>query len=149
VKTDHFSINVPKTWKKSADLDVPNTKYGSIELSYASPDVKYGFSNNLLILSDELKTPMTSKRYAELNQVQSTQKYLEYTKLKNDALLFSDGDDSQVYTFEARYNATTPRMKFVQTAKVCGTKVYLIHVALSLDKDPATYIDLLKSFSCQ
>jgi hypothetical protein len=149
VEMPHFSMNIPKNWKKNTELDMPNTKYWNIELSYISPDVKYGFSNNLVILSDDLKTPMTSKKYAELNQVQSTKKYLEYTKLKNDTILFSDEDDSQVYIFEARYNTTTPRMKFIQTAKVCGTKVYLLHIALSLDKDPGTYTDLLKSFACK
>jgi len=149
VQTINFSLSLPKTWKKSDGIDLPATKYGTIELSYTSPDVKYGFSNNILILSDELKTPMTSYKYAQLNQVQTTQKYLEYTKLKNDALLFPDGDTSQVYTFEARYNTSTPRMKFVQSAKVCGTRVYLLHVSLSLEKDPATYIDLLKSFQCR
>jgi hypothetical protein len=149
IQTNNFSLNLPKNWKKSDDIDLPSTKYGTIELSYASLDVKYGFSNNILILSDELKTPMTSTKYAQLNQVQTTQKYLEYTKLKNDPILYPDGDTSQVYTFEARYNTSTPRMKFVQTAKVCGTRVYLLHVTLSLEKDPATYIDLLKSFQCQ
>lgn len=93
--------------------------------------------------------PVTSKKYSELNNVQTTKKYLEYTKLKNEAILFSDSDESMLYIFEARYNTATPRMKFLQTAKVCGTRVYLMHIALSLDKSADTYKDILKTFECR
>ena len=91
---------------------------------------------------------MTSKRYSELNQIQTTRNYLEYTKISDDAILFVGDDESRVTVFEARYNTTTARMKFIQTAKVCGTKVYLIHAAIALDKNPDNYISLFKTFTC-
>lgn len=91
---------------------------------------------------------MTSKKYSELNQIQTTRNYLEYTKITDDAILFVGDDESRVTVFEARYNTTTARMKFIQTAKVCGTKVYLIHAAIALDKNPDNYIDLFKTFTC-
>ena len=63
--------------------------------------------------------PVTSKKYSKLNYIQTTKRYLEYTKLKSEPILFSDSDESYLYIFEARYNTTTPRMRFLQTAKVC------------------------------
>lgn len=111
--------------------------------------MRYGFSNNIIILEDTLDVPMTSKRYSELNNIQTTRNYLEYTKLSDEALLYSDDDEARIYVFEARYNTTTQRMKFVQTAKVCGTTVYLMHAAIALDKDAGNYVNLLKSFQCK
>ena len=132
-----FSLSVPEDWTEPKNTDLPSPRQGEIAVSLLSPEVKYGFSNTLLVMKDVLKSPVTSKKYSE------------YTKLADDALLFEDSDESRVYTFEARYNATTPRMKFVQTAKVCGTDVYLLHVALSLDKNTKNYIDLFRTFLCK
>lgn len=59
-----------------------------------------------------------------------------------------DDDESRVTVFEAKYNNTTARMKFIQTAKVCGTHVYLLHAATTIDKDAGNYIKLFKTFVC-
>ncbi len=92
---------------------------------------------------------MTSRRYSELNNLQTTKNYLEYTKTTDADFTFLDNETSRIYVFEARYNQTTPRMKFIQTARVCGTHVYLLHFSLSLDKDAAIYAKLLESFTCK
>lgn len=144
-----FSLMVPKTWTEANQTTLPNPKNGTIELAYISPEVKYGFSNNIVVMANDLPDPITSKKYSELNQLQTSKNYLEYTKLTDADILFSDDEISRVTTFEARYNETAPRMKFVQTAKVCGKKVYLIHLSLSLDKDPSLYIPVLQSFQCK
>jgi hypothetical protein len=118
-------------------------------MATVSPEVRYGFSNNIVIMRDSLNTPVTSKKYSEINQIQTTRNYLEYTKISDAAILFDDDDESRIYTFQARYNTTTPRMQFIQTAKVCGTTVYLMHAAIALDKDAANYVKLFKSFQCK
>lgn len=100
-------------------------------------------------MSDSLNGIITSTRYAELNSVQSSQKYLEYTKLLDDPIIFTDTDQSRVTVFEAKYNPSTPRLKFIQTAKVCGTSVFLIHFSLALDKVADPYIALAKTFTCK
>jgi hypothetical protein len=91
---------------------------------------------------------MTSKKYSEMNQIQTSKNYLEYGKISDGAILFQDDDDSRVTVFEAKYNSTTPKIKFIQTAKVCGTTVYLIHAGITLDKSSENYIKLFKTFSC-
>jgi hypothetical protein len=144
-----FTMNVPDTWVNNTTATLPIPRHGTISMTAVSPEVRYGFSNNIIIMQDTLDTPMTSRKYSELNQIQTTRNYLEYTKLSDDVILFGDEDESRVYVFEARYNTTTQRMKFIQTAKVCGTKVYLMHAAIALDKDAANYVSLFKSFQCK
>lgn len=100
-------------------------------------------------MKDSLNGIITSSRYAELSGVQSSKNYLEYTKLQDNPIIFSDTDESRITVFEAKYNPTTPRLKFIQTSKVCGTNVYLIHFSISLDKSPDAYIALAKTFSCK
>jgi hypothetical protein len=144
-----FSMQVPTLWKSNTGVLLPNPKSGSLELALISPDVRYGFSNNLVIMKDNLNGIISSKKYAELNSVQTTRNYLEYTKIQDELILFSDSDESRISVFEAKYNPATPRLKFIQTAKVCGTSVYLIHFSLALDKSPDAYIALAKTFSCK
>jgi hypothetical protein len=140
---------VPKNWSGSSIEALPNPRIGSIIAAYVSPDVKAGFSNNLVILQDILANIMTSSRYSELNNIQTTKNYLEYKKITDTPFTFTDGETSRLYVFEARYNENTPKMKFIQTARVCGTKVYLLHFTLSLDKNPEIYSKLLESFTCK
>jgi hypothetical protein len=142
-------MDIPDTWSTTPSRDIPTPRKWVVALTAISPEVRYGFSNNIIIMKDSLDTPVTSKKYSELNQIQTTRNYLEYAKISDDAILFRDDDESRVSVFEAKYNTTTSRMKFVQTAKVCGTSVYLLHAAIALDKNPENYIDLFRTFECQ
>ncbi len=144
-----LSMQVPTLWVTNTGVLLPSPKSGSLELALISPDIRYGFSNNLVIMKDQLNGIISSKKYAELNSIQTAKNYLEYTKIQDDLILFSDSDASRVLVFEAKYNPATPRLKFIQTAKVCGTQVYLIHFSLALDKSPDAYIALAKTFTCK
>lgn len=144
-----FSMQVPDLWKTNTASLLPNPKTGTLELTLISPDVRYGFSNNLVVMEDSLNGIISSKKYAELNSAQTHRNYLEYTKIQDDPILFSDSDESRVVVFEAKYNPSTPKLKFIQTAKVCGTNVYLIHFSIALDKSPDAYIALAKTFTCK
>lgn len=44
-------------------------------------------------MRDTLEVPMTSKKYIEMNQIQTTRNYLEYTKISDESVLFSDDDE--------------------------------------------------------
>lgn len=144
-----FSMQVPALWNVNTGVLLGSPKSGSLELALMSPDVRYGFSNDLIIMKDTLNGIITSAKYAELNAIQTKWNYLEYTKIQSDPIIFSDTDESRVSVFEAKYNLATPKLKFIQTAKVCGTSVYLIHFAIALDKSPDAYIALAKTFTCE
>lgn len=143
-----FSISYPTTWNEVKNTDLPHPYRGMIVFARVSPEIKYGFSQNMLVMQDSLDIPVTSLSYSEKNNIQTTKNYLEYTKLQDDVISFNDSDTSRVYIFEARYNTTSQRMKFLQTAKVCGTKVFVLHITLGLDKDPAKYKELFSTFHC-
>jgi hypothetical protein len=81
-----------------------------------------------LILSDDLYEETTSKKYAIVNYAYTTSSYLEFLKLKEESIEFPDKDNSILYFFEAKYNLETAKRKFIQTAKVCNKKVYLITI---------------------
>jgi hypothetical protein len=127
-------MDIPSNWSTDSDKSIPEPKNGEIVLKAVSSEIRYGFSNNIIIMRDQLETPMTSKKYSEMNQIQTMKNYYEYSKISDEAILFADDDESRITVFEAKYNATTPKIKFIQTVKVCGTNIYLIHASMALDK---------------
>jgi hypothetical protein len=147
-ETEDITIRVPKTWSGKTTW-LPTPRIWSIVAAFVSPEIKQGFANNLLIISDTLVNIMTSRRYSELNNLQTKKNYYEYSGQREEDITFSDNETSRVYVFEARYNETTPKLKFIQTARVCGTKVYLLHFTLSPEKKSENYISLLKTFTCK
>ncbi len=153
VDNENFSFNIPWNWEVIKDKEsiLPKAKDWNIELAATSKSVVSGFSNNLLILSDDLKKLTTSKDYSILNNIWAEQDYLEYKKLSSKDIIFADDEVSIVYEFEARYNTDTPKLKFLQTASVCNkTKGYFITIALPTNvTDTSKYIELLSTFSCK
>lgn len=92
---------------------------------------------------------MTSKKYSLVNYALTTGTYKDFVKLSEKSIVFGDGDTSNIYVFEAKYNLQTPKQKFIQTAKVCGDTVYLMTFGLGLSTGATTrYEDMVKTFSC-
>ncbi len=144
-----FSTSLPKTWTQADVSLLPIPSRWSVVAAFIAPEVRYGFSHNYIIMMDEIKSPITSRKYSELNHIQTTKNYLEYTKLQQSVITFADTDTSTLYVFEARYNKTTSQMKFLQTAKVCGTRVYLLHASVALGQNTNNYEKLFSSFTCK
>ena len=82
--------------------------------------------------------------------VAARDEYTDYTELGLANISFSDGEEGSVYVFEARYNDTTPNLKFVQTARVCyPERVYAMTITLpAYIREHQQYIDMLATFSC-
>lgn len=145
-----FKINIPSSWINVESNDIPNPQSGKIELALTSSEISTWFANNMVILSEDLKETITSKSYAMTNYIRTTWSVLEYIKLNETNFSFIDNDEGKMYTFEAKYNTETPKRKFIQTAKVCGKKAYLMTIGISLDiTDTSKYESLLKSFECK
>jgi hypothetical protein len=148
-----FEMQVPKSWIIKSESELPKPKNGTVAAAWTSSDISSGFANNMLILKDTLAADadpkMTSRKYAVINQALTTGSYKEYTKLSDKTLTFSDKDEGLAVVFEAKYNAQTPKQKFIQVAKLCGRDVYLINIGLSLSNDSTDkYMELLSSFTC-
>lgn len=126
------------------------TKNGTIALALTSTDIVSGYSNNMSIIKEKLTEAMTSKKYSVVNYALTTGEYKEFVKLDEKVITFGDKDESNLYTFEAKYNTNTSKQKFLQTAKVCGDTVYLMTFGLGLSTPNTTkYEDLIKTFTCK
>jgi hypothetical protein len=68
----------------------------------------------MVIVSHKLATEKDSLEYSIANHVATTKDYLDYTKLDSQKITFADGDESQLYTFEAKYDIDKPTYKFLQ-----------------------------------
>jgi len=148
VEKNGISIVLPTGWQEASNADIPTIKHGSVVAAYTASGSTKGFRNNLVIIQDSLNGLITSAKYSEINHLQTTRNYLEYTDVAQEIITFSDTDTAPAYTFMARYNDTTPKAQFIQTAKVCGTTVYLIHFSLQAKEKPETYRELLSTFVC-
>ena len=148
-----FEIMIPTNWNILKDNEniLPKPKNWEISLATTSDELKYGFSNNLLILSQNLNKVINSLDFSVLNNVWASRDYLEYIKLESKNIVFSDNDKSMLYIFEAKYNQTTPKLKFLQIWKVCSiNKAHLLTIAISNEiKDTSKYEELLKTFKCK
>lgn len=152
IDSKEFSISLPEKWNVIEDYSsLPTPPKWEITLLANASDLKYGFSNNIVILSQDLWKFVSSKDFSILNNVGASREYLEYTRLESNDMNFSDGDITQAYVFEAKYNVQTPILKFVQFWKVCGTtRWHLITIAVSQDTkvmDP--YLEFAKTFTCK
>jgi hypothetical protein len=148
-----FSIWVPANWEiiDNSDGALPNPSSWKIELSAVSKEAKYGFKNNLIILSDKLNSFTTSSDFIIANSVWFKDSYLDYTLFDSKEITFSNEEKSLLYVFEARYNSSTPKLKFLQTAIVCNrTKAFLLTVSISpKNRDVSKYESLLSTFKCE
>lgn len=146
---NQFKLNVPKAWTQVDQKELPNINNGKLELALTSTEITAWFANNLVIISEDLQNTTTSLKYWITNYIRTTWSVQEYTKLNEESFKFSDNDESKLYTFEAKYNTQTPKRKFLQTAKICDKKAYLLTIGINLDNTGITkYETLLKSFSC-
>lgn len=149
---DWYSISIPNNWDIITNQDklLPEPSEGKIELSAQSESVKWGFVNNLLVLSDRLESFTDSSEYSISNNVWAQGEYIDYLELESENIEFFDGNQSQIYVFEAKYNSETPKLKFLQTAYVCNPNIgYFLTIAISPSvKDTEKYKTLLSTFSC-
>lgn len=153
-KIDHkeFTLSLPEKWKVIDDFSkLPVPRAGDISFIANAGEVKYGFTNNIIIVSQDLSKPVTSNDYSLLNNVWGSKDYFNYTKLSSQKITFSDKDTTTAYVFEAKYNVDTPVLKYIQFGKVCHQKkAYLITLAVSQDtKDVEPYIEFAKTFACK
>ncbi|MDD2871058.1 MAG: hypothetical protein PHS49_03635 [Candidatus Gracilibacteria bacterium] len=152
-ETANISIEVPSSWYVISDKEniLPKAKDGEIELAVSSDSVVNGFANNLLILSDDLQTYVTSSEFSMLNNIGAQTDYLDYTELDSKEFTYLDEEKSVLYTFEAKYNLDTPKLKFLQTAHICDqNKAYFLTLALPTTvKDTSKYEEFMATFACK
>lgn len=146
-----YSIWVPSNWEKidNADNLLPEPNFWQIESAFTSKDFIWGFSNNLLILSQDAPKWISSKDFAIWSNAGSPNDYLYYKKMFSKNITFVDKEESIIFVFRARYNEVTPKLIFLQTSRVCKEKVYFMTLALPTSiTDTTKYEKILETFSC-
>lgn len=150
-ENNNFQIKIPETWEiiKDTDKVLPKPKVWEINLVVRWKKETNWFANNLVILSENLTQNINSENYSISSQINSEKNYETYKKLKEEEITFLDETKSKLYFFEARYNSNVQTLNFIQTAKVCDKKWYLITIALSKNiKKIEKYKNILSSFEC-
>lgn len=146
-----YTLRVPASWQAVEASKITAPVAGKIELALRSLVNKRGFMNNLIILSDTLETPVTAAEYVSQSMLWASREYLSMTIENDEAVTFSDGEKSRMVIFRAKYNEVTEERLFFQTARLCGSTVYLITLGLENDTPPENYDryrPILSSFSC-
>jgi hypothetical protein len=108
---------------------------------------------SLIVLEDTIIGKLSSEQYARNDYNVSVKNYSGHRLLEEKKIDYIDGIPSILYTFEAKYNPDSPRMKFIQSSKICTNsdknKVYNITIALPPSiNDIEKYESLIKSLSC-
>lgn len=150
---DKFNMQIPANWIviSNDSKTLPEPKQGKIVLAASSSETKDGFSNNLVVLQNQLNYTTDSKTFSDLNNRWASSEYYSYKAVSQSDATFSDGDTSTIYTFQAQYNAGTPKLTFLQAGRVCsGNNSFFLTIALPMNiTDTAKYEDILKTFACK
>lgn len=150
---EFFSIQIPTNWVilNGDDKVLPAPSVWNIALSIASPDMVNGFSNNLLILEDDLSYKITSSDFSKMNNDSSKKSYDDYVVREEKEIEFADGEKSTLFVFDAKYDSKTPKLTFLQTARICQEKKsFFLTLALPMDiKETARYEEMFSTFECK
>lgn len=146
-----YSIRVPASWEKLDPTKIVAPVQGTIELVMRSFVNKRGFMNNLVILSDTLEADATASEYVSQSMLWAAREYISLSVENQEQMTFADGENSRLVIFRAKYNEVTEEHLFLQTARICGKKVYLMTIGLENDTEVNSYDryrSILKSFTC-
>jgi hypothetical protein len=146
-------MQIPANWiiLDKNSRSVPSPSQGKVALAVTSSEAVNGFSNNLVILENTLNYETTSKNFSDLNNIGASEEYYSYALENNKEITFSDDEVSSLYSFTAQYSPSTPKLRFLQTGRICEKKnSFFLTIALSANiTDTAKYEDILKSFECK
>lgn len=147
-----YTLRVPASWAAVDASKIVTPTRGKLELAMRSLISKRGFMNNLIILSDDILAETTSAEYVAQSMLWASREYLSTTIESDEVMKFDDGGTSRLVVFRAKYNEVTEEHLFMQTARICGSKVYLM--TLGLENDTANesydrYRPILESFTCK
>lgn len=152
-ETPDFTMDIPQNWVVFGEGSnaIPKPKVWEIALAVSSTESTGGFSNNLLILKETLSKETTSQRFAMLNNFGVAEDYEDYESKEEKDITFNDDEPSKLYIFTAKYNSKTPKLTFLQTARVCkGNVGFFLTIALPANiTDVAKYEEILKTFACK
>lgn len=149
-----ISTHIPRAWSGVTLTGSTTPRVGELVGAYASSQTYANFRENITILKDSY--PATSSGsfpsqadYMDRAEKSSQRSYLSYQKVSDKNITFLDQSVGKIAVFDAQYNDQTPKKRFVQTAKMCGTDIYLLTYALNPQSNTEEAHKLLSQTSCQ
>lgn len=150
-----YNIDIPSVWEikdltDTGVINLPKPKEWKLEMVVSAKEEQSWFINNLIVLSMDLESETDSYSFIKKNNPKNYNWYEYYYEDTAKDFEFSDGDKSRLYIFLAKYNKDNDKLKFMQTAKICGEKkVFFLTMGLSLNiNDTAKYEEIFRSFKC-
>lgn len=119
-------MQFPASWENVESTEFTAPIRGTIELAMRSQVSNRGFMNNLTVLSDDIYSESTSSEYLRQSVIWASKEYRDMTVESQEVIDFNDGVSSLLAIYRAKYNEITEERLFMQTARVCGKKVYLL-----------------------
>ena len=147
-----YQVKIPASWEVVDNTKITTPTNGKIELAVRSLVDQRGFMNNLFILSDTLQANASASEYVRQSMLEASREYLSLTVVNEEQIVFDDGASSRLEIFHAKYNDVTEERLFMQTARICGKKVYLMTLGLdntTTSDNYARYKTMLASFICK
>lgn len=147
--TEDFSVLVPDSWIALSGDELPVPKSWTTALALKSTNERSWYFNNMIILSSE-NIPDTNS----LSLMNSTESMLKrslksYELISKKDISFLDNDTGSLIVFSWKYNDSTPKIQYVQTAKMCWDMSYFITISVwEVLDNYDRYEDVLKTFRC-
>lgn len=151
-KSEIFSLRIPEKWEIIDHKNkIPNPRTWQIELIISSKDSTNDFYNNLTIWSELLEKNLNNSEYFKSVNLEKQKDFFEYKEIENKKIVFADGKESDLSIFEARYDNSTPKAKYLQTVNICGdNKAYFLTMSISNSiESTKNHEYVLSTFSCK
>lgn len=147
---DWFKIQVPSSWQEIQSEDLPVPKQWSIELAFKSVSERQWYVNNIIVLSEVSENKKSSISLLKKSLISLKKEIQEFEILSQKEVTFTDESSGEIITYSGRYNSSTPRLVYVQTAMSCEWKDYFITLSLAESLESYDrYEYILETFSCQ
>lgn len=149
-QTETFSMSVPWVWREVSPSDIPNPRTGKLVFAYSSPTERQWYFNNLVVLE-----AANSLWESSLSLMQNTKVWLEasldaFYIIEEENISFADESQWLLLIYDAKYNVSTPKLTYLQTARACGDTNYFMTISLAEKlENYDRYETLLSTFSCK
>ena len=150
----YMTIETPSDWQNIATSQLGVPKTWNVILAKKSSDRVDRVYRNMIVLEDTLIGSLSSSQYARNDYRIAQKKYAWFKELESIDAQFADGEQSSLYVFEAKYNPDSPRMKFLQSARICENweEKYVYNITITLPaslQDIEKFKALIQTFACR
>lgn len=147
--TPDFTISTPETWN-TYNSELPKPRSWELVLALASNTERQWYLNNIVILKTTNTLSESAQSLMKNTEVGLKANLNAYVKIEEKNMNFINWDSGTLLIYDAKYNTSTPKLTYIQTAQSCGDDNY--YMTISLSQKPENYDRyeyLLSTFACK